>query len=597
MAEPSQETTDSRLFFRLRRAYLVALSVIAIAVMTEYFVVESFLGEQAKDARIINVAGRQRMLSQRIVKLSLLPPTLPLSNTLEQDLQEWSNQHDWLKKSLQTDPVFEDLRGLDSLQRQLKEEVTKLALETARPQGAEGVERQNAAAATLNSKAEFFLNQMDEVVDQLAFAATARVDRLRLTKRWIAAATIGVLLLELFFIFQPISRFVRQQFERLRIEKDKHQAATKRATVAFQEREASLRELFALNKAIDQTALFATLREDGTILRLSRKLATLLGVKEIPEGFLMLADLLHPDEGRRAAFAQRITGIRSRDWGGEWHIVSREGQEYWLEVALVSAHHGPGETEIFLLASDVSERKKALATLDEINEERLREEVERGKLRTRQIADAQEKERLRVARDLHDGIGQKLTALKFSLESIRPEEVDKTKKKINELKALSKEIILGIRLATFNLTPPELLDYGLVTALEKMARELSRLTGERIVFRKENEIERMAPAWEINLYRIVQEAVNNAIKHASANYILVTLSSGPELISVTIDDDGVGFEREELRHSTDGSGLGLSSMEERVHNLNGRLFLRSEEGEGTRLVVNIPKPNPDNPLP
>ncbi|MEM9930539.1 MAG: sensor histidine kinase, partial [Bacteroidota bacterium] len=434
-------------------------------------------------------------------------------------------------------------------------------------------------------------------VGRLEAAATARVDRLQRTKRWITLATIGVLLLELLFIFQPISRFVHQQFAKLRVEKNNLEAANERAEEAFKDREASLQELFALNRAIDQTALFATLREDGSVLQLSRKFAQLLQVKEKPDTFLLLADLLHPDEGARAEYIQRIAGIRARDWQGEWHILSRSGQEYWLEVALVSAQSGVGNTEIFMLASDVSERKRALAALDQLKDKQLKEEVERGRLRTQQIADAQEKERLRVARDLHDGIGQKLTALKFSLESIRSEDQLRTQEKVEELKALSKEILLGVRLATFNLTPPELMDYGLVTALEKMARELSRLTGERVVFRAAAELPRLDTPWEVNVYRIVQEAVNNAIKHAAANYILISLSPGPDLISITIDDDGVGFEREELEVKTDGSGLGLSSMEERVHNLHGRLFLRSEMEEGTRLVINLPWPKPATTLP
>ncbi len=195
---------------------------------------------------------------------------------------------------------------------------------------------------------------------------------------------------------------------------------------------------------------------------------------------------------------------------------------------------------------------------------------------------------LLVARDLHDGIGQKLTALKFSLESLSPSKPKQAAERINQLKILSKEIILGVRLATFNLTPPELIDYGLGPALEKMARELSRLTGEHIVFRNDAVDYRLTGPAEINLYRTVQEAVNNAIKYARANYILITLSAGPQLLSITIDDDGEGFDREDLYNKTDGSGLGLHFMEERIGNLNGRIFMRSHPETGTRISINVP---------
>ncbi|MEL7163045.1 MAG: sensor histidine kinase, partial [Bacteroidota bacterium] len=222
-------------------------------------------------------------------------------------------------------------------------------------------------------------------------------------------------------------------------------------------------------------------------------------------------------------------------------------------------------------------------------------EIARGKQRSRQIVETQEKERLRVARDLHDGIGQKLTALKFSLESLRPDKPDQSRERIAQLRKLSKEIILGVRLATFNLSPPELMDYGLAPALEKMARELSRLTGESIVFRNETEDLRLDGTAEINLYRTVQEAVNNAIKYARANYILVTLSAGPQLLSLTVDDDGDGFDREDLRDKTDGSGMGLSFMEERIGNLNGRIFLRSSPEGGTRISINVPLTGEETP--
>ncbi|MEO0733306.1 MAG: sensor histidine kinase, partial [Bacteroidota bacterium] len=222
--------------------------------------------------------------------------------------------------------------------------------------------------------------------------------------------------------------------------------------------------------------------------------------------------------------------------------------------------------------------------LDALSQEKISAEIARGKQRSRQIVETQEKERLRVARDLHDGIGQKLTALKFSLESLRPDNLER----ITQLRELSKEIILGVRLATFNLSPPELMDYGLAPALEKMARELSRLTGEQVVFHNETEELRLDTTAEINLYRTVQEAVNNAIKYARANYILVTLSVGAQLLSITIDDDGDGFDREDLREKTDGSGMGLSFMEERISNLNGRIFLRSSPEGGTRISINVP---------
>ena len=582
-------TPDARVFSRLRRSYLLALSLIGLALLTEHFIVESFLAKQAKDANIINVAGRQRMLSQRITKLSLLPPSAKNDTILNRDLANWQDRHQWLQQQLFDDPVLPNLLSLDETINQLKNETQKVA----HTQDAKMVKEQ----VSLNQLSETFLKEMDAIVGQITDAATARVDRLRRTKIWLALATGGILLLELLFIFQPINRFVRRQFEQVSVEKKAQVEARQLAETAVQEKEHSLSKLYALNNAIDQAAIFATLRNDGTIIHLSGKFARILDLPEKQASNENLVEYLHVDEGRQAYFSELIADTRSGNWQGEWQLETKDGNTHWLDISLVSARHSYGEIEVFLLANDITGRKNARQELDALNQQRLTEEIERGELRTRQIVEAQEKERLRVARDLHDGIGQKLTALKFSLESVRPDHPERLLDKVGLLKELSKELILGVRLATFNLTPPELIDYGLAAALEKMARELSRLTGERIVFVNKEYSTRLDHTREINLYRTVQEAVNNAIKYARANYILITLSAGDHLLSITIDDDGVGFERDEISERTDGSGMGLSFMEERIKTLGGRLFMISPPEGGTRITLNAPLPNTTKALP
>lgn len=575
MDDSTHRDINDGVFLRLRRAYLLALSLIALALLVEYVLVESFLDEQARDATVINVAGRQRMLSQRIAKLSLLPADETNNDALKEDLEEWSERHEWLKETLATDPVLPKLRTLD--------EAIERVGNAARTRDAEKVETQSLVADS-----ETFLQQMDNIVGEITVAATARVTRLRKAKRWIGLITAALLLMELLFIFRPIGRFIRRQFGQLRVEREAQAGARQLAEVAVEEKQRSLRELHALNQAIDQAAIFATLYHDGGIMHLSRKFADLLNIRTDEYGSASLAELLHPDEGRQTYFSELINGTRTGDWQGEWQIELANGTPRWLEVSLVSGRRGG--TEVFLMASDITDRKIALREIDDLNNARLAEEVERGRLRAGQIVEAQEKERLRVARDLHDGIGQKLTALKFSLEglNVKQENVERNREKVGELRRLSKEIILGVRLATFNLTPPELMDYGLAPALEKMARELSRLTGERIVFANEDVNLRFRPVTEINLYRAVQEAVNNAIKYARANYILITLSAGERLLSITVDDDGEGFDHDDLTERTDGSGMGLSFMEDRIQNIGGRLFMHTSVEGGTRITMNVP---------
>ena len=147
-----------------------------------------------------------------------------------------------------------------------------------------------------------------------------------------------------------------------------------------------------------------------------------------------------------------------------------------------------------------------------------------------------------------------------------------------------------MRTATFNLTPPELGDYGLYSALQKMTKELGRLTGKKILFEsKVDEIPRLDSMAEINMYRVTQEAVNNAIKYADSKYILVSANLSEDLLSISITDDGKGFDMNQLDEMTENKsdgGMGIFFMKERIGYINGRIFIHSKENEGTRITLN-----------
>ena len=170
------------------------------------------------------------------------------------------------------------------------------------------------------------------------------------------------------------------------------------------------------------------------------------------------------------------------------------------------------------------------------------------------------------------------------------ENTEKTAEKITYLKDLTADLIKGVRTATFNLTPPELSDHGIFPALHKMTTELSKLTGKTILF--ENKAEdniRFDSLAETNMYRVTQEAVNNAIKYSQANYILVTINFKEDILSIVIDDDEKGFDASILnkvpKNNSEG-GMGLFFMKERISYINGRIFINSELGKGTRVTIN-----------
>lgn len=548
---------DNETFRRLRSAYLIALGLIALAVLAEQWLVGSFLADQRNDAEIINVAGRQRMLSQRIVKqLAFQKPEI---NDL---MERWQTSHTWLKEQLKNTDMASRLHALDPIVKDyLAGEVTYT-----------------------DSLSEHFLLEMDAIVNDISATAAEKVVRLQRTKRLLGGITLGVLLLELLFIFLPITRFISEKIQSLREERAAQEAARLAAEEAVYQREKSLRELQALNEAIDEAVLFATLRRDGFPVYLSRQFSKIIGPRGMGQ-HLPLPRLLHPSPSQQAYFKEAIAAARAGSWTGEWEIQDEQGQSSWLNVTIVPARRTDDEAELFLLAHDITTHKANQAALEKMSRERLEEQVQLSKQRARHVVNAQEKERLRIARDLHDGIGQKLTALKMGLESLRTDAMEQQQEKVFALRALAKEIILSVRVATFNLSPPELSDYGLAVGLDKLCRELSQLTGQRIVLEKNNFSARFDSVREISIFRIVQEAINNAIKYARADYVLVAISTGERIFSVTISDNGDGFNPDNL---SGNGGHGLNNMTSRVEDMNGRLFIHSDPDTGTKVTINLP---------
>jgi signal transduction histidine kinase len=126
--------------------------------------------------------------------------------------------------------------------------------------------------------------------------------------------------------------------------------------------------------------------------------------------------------------------------------------------------------------------------------------------------------------------------------------------------------------------------------LTKLTQELSKLTGENILFYNKSNFDlRLDSLIEINIYRLTQEAINNAIKYADSSHVTVQLSHSDNLLSITIDDNGIGFDinKAEKNRSSE-SGMGLVFMKERIQYVNGRVFINSILGEGTRITFNIP---------
>ena len=206
-------------------------------------------------------------------------------------------------------------------------------------------------------------------------------------------------------------------------------------------------------------------------------------------------------------------------------------------------------------------------------------------------ARAQEEERGRIARELHDSIGQALTAIGLNLSIARrdlqrrPEAVGQH---LEEAKRLIGETLDDLHRLVFDLRPPALDNLGLIAALEAYARDFSARSGVKVDLQADELEPRLAFEAETTLYRICQEALTNIAKHARARNVTVHLGQSESRLNLTISDDGVGFDTGGAADSRAApEGVGLLNMERRAEELGGRFQIESAPQQGTTIRVSI----------
>lgn len=209
------------------------------------------------------------------------------------------------------------------------------------------------------------------------------------------------------------------------------------------------------------------------------------------------------------------------------------------------------------------------------------------------ILEIQEQDRRRIARDLHDSTVQNLTSLIHKIElSSRFIETDpvRTRLELSNISNTIKSVINEIREIIFNLKPMSIDDLGLVMTIERFINQLMIHHDIQIKFNYNEERHDILPVINLSIFRVIQEACNNAIKHANAKCIEINLHYGKECIDITIKDDGKGFDKESLkdRFTPDLSGCGLSIMKERIFLLQGTLDIQSAINKGTIVTISVP---------
>ncbi|MCF6410138.1 sensor histidine kinase [Pseudalkalibacillus salsuginis] len=204
-----------------------------------------------------------------------------------------------------------------------------------------------------------------------------------------------------------------------------------------------------------------------------------------------------------------------------------------------------------------------------------------------QIIEAQEEERGRVSREIHDGPAQMLANVLLRSELIEKtymqKGVEEARRELQDLRQMVRSALIEVRRIIYDLRPMALDDLGLVPTLEKYLRTVSESTGINIHFRCLGNERRLPPKMEVATYRLIQESVQNACKHAKADEIQVKVEF-QEQLSILIRDNGIGFNKTERKDQS----FGIIGMKERVDLLDGTIQIESTPGKGTMIFIQLP---------
>jgi PAS domain S-box-containing protein len=316
--------------------------------------------------------------------------------------------------------------------------------------------------------------------------------------------------------------------------------------------------------------------------RVNRASCEMLGYSADDTLQLRIEDVIHPDEQQsgREMFGSVASGV-SPGYQRERRYRHAKGHYIWVRVTVYPVMLKDTRNYV-LMIEDISQRRRA---------EQQAQEAQRNELAVRkefafQLMNAQEKERLRIANELHDGLGQNLSIIKnrtqLALERLSSPADCNTQ--LTGILRVAADAIAEVRGLAHNLRPMHLEQLGLTAALTQLAEEFSQAHHLQLVCRIEPIDDVFSSDQVTHVYRLVQEALNNIGKHAHARCVRVLAELDVHAVRLTIGDDGKGF----VIDRSNPSGLGLSSMSERAHMLGGTMKINSAINAGCTIIFELP---------
>lgn len=574
---------------RLTKLYIVALSAVALLTILGQLLIQRAITNQLNDSYVVNMAGRQRYTSQEICKLCLLiQGNIPhksypnIGIKLDSLLAQWQERHvgllkgnEKLKLPTSESKVVKEMFGvLDPYFYKVYQNASVIAEESQKV-SRNSAKIEEALRGVIDNE-KIFLEHMNEIVYQYDYEARAKVLFLKNVELVLFILTILILLAEGFFIFRPVSKKIKTVISELIDAEHKALALTHKIKIANNSLAKSLKDIKGINFALELATIMIRTDRFGVITYANDKFCEILKYEKeelIGQRLDILSSHYHTQHFFDVLWETISNG---HVWNDEIRNKAKDGEYVWLDTTIIpvlNEDHIPNQ--YIAIYTDLSEK--------------FRHSVNEHKIRTTSVLEGQERERRKIARELHDGLGQMLTALKFNIQGIKPAATAEEQEYIDRIKSMLQDTILEVRRISFDLMPSVLNDFGLGAALLHLSERFS-INGSNhvsIKFVGLKDIGRFEKNIEINTYRIIQEALNNAIKYAEATNIVLDLQFEAGRILFSVQDNGKGFTPQDKR-KTDGSGRGMTNIRERVSLLNGNLIFNSIIEEGTTITVEIP---------
>ena len=316
----------------------------------------------------------------------------------------------------------------------------------------------------------------------------------------------------------------------------------------------------------------------------SSELYRILGVlpQDLPPSFENYLERVHPEDRQQSGAMVARALMDSRGFSMLERIVRPGGEVRYLRSQGEVVRNERGKPiKILVACVDITEQRHS--------ESALRQAAQDLHGLTRRLVQAEEAERRRLARELHDRVGQSLSALNINLDIVSRESHALTpalRQRLDDSLGLVDSTLQSIENVMAELRPPLLDEYGLGAALGWHAEEFARRTGVRVAVADRNpaESKNARPEAAVALFRIAQEALNNVLKHAKATNVRLEVSATDEELILHVEDDGQGFELASARRGR----WGMTTMRERAEAAGGQLHIASSPGEGTRIHARVP---------